>query len=78
MKNFVRTFPCWTFLLLSSVACFSVFASEDDFVVESFTEQSEGNEVPGAQVQGLVIIRNVANAQDGAPLQLQFEKFIFV
>ena len=77
MKNFVRTFPCWTFLLLSSVACFSVFASEDDFVVESFTEQSEGNEVPGAQVQGLVIIRNVANAQDGAPLQLQFEKLIF-
>ena len=77
MNGFVRSFPCGPFLLLSSIACFSVFASEDDYVVDRLDENSTDNELPGAQVQRLVVIRDLAIARNGAPLQLQFEKMIF-
>ncbi len=77
MNGFVRSFPCGPFLLLSSIACFSVFASDDDFVVDRLDENATGNEIPGAQIQRLAVIRDLAIDPIDDEVVVQFEKFIF-
>ena len=77
MNCFLRSFLIRPPVLLFSIACLSVFASDDDFVVDRLEEKSMDNEVPGAQVQRLAVIRDLAIARNGTPLQLQFEKMIF-
>ena len=79
MNGFERSFPSWTFLVLSSVACFSVCASEDDFVVDSLNEQSQDDDVvkPQFQGQGGAAFGNVVILPMDRAIELQFEKMIF-
>jgi hypothetical protein len=77
MNCFVRSIPCLLLMLHSGIACFFVFAAEDDFVVNGLSEQLVGKDVLDAQVKPVVVIKNPAVAPIDDAAVNQFKKFIF-
>jgi hypothetical protein len=77
MNRCVRSFPSMFLLFFSSAVCFSVFASEDDFVVDHPDERVAEDDEIGVKIQGVVAIRNLAIAPRGDAAVIRFENMIF-